>query len=94
MVFSIDTSSLDAFGVSPIYRKPIYCIYIYTVYIYVCMYIYIHMGLVFMGLWDLQDGKPKDHFQDERNIVTGWWFGTELDYFSIQSFSGEFHHPN
>jgi len=43
------------------------------------------MGLVFMGLWDLQDGKPKDHFQDERNIVTGWWFGTELDYFSIHS---------
>ena len=88
------TPCLDAFGVSPIYRKPIYCIYIYTVYIYVCMYVYIHMGLVFMGLWDLQDGKPKDHFQDERNIVTGWWFGTELDYFSIQSFSGEFHHPD
>ena len=72
---------------SPLYTGNPYTVYIYIYSIHVCMYVcmYIYMGLFFMGLWDLQDGKPKDHFQDERNIVTGWWFGTELDYFSIQS---------
>ena len=52
---------------------------------YIYIYIWAYMGLFFMGLWDLQDGKPKDHFQDERNIVTGW---------IIFPFSWEFHHPN